>query len=226
MPFFYCAAMEHMDPQMQHATKRFPPGKSVCIAKTCYLVCHLDVNDIEWDNSECCTFVCYFFLKFHLKFTWVGLQNVRARMSGYSGSQLLRALMLGTCHLGLGERSFLLCAHRSHTETPRPEPHNDMRKSHPWCSWKQCVLMFHHLSFHVVSGRPRLRQVVRSAACKQWNTAFTSKSWTFTTYMMLPKLRHARVPADYRPIASIRFFFLTPFCRDTVSESCFTGQLF
>ena len=33
------------------------------------------------------------------------------------------------------------------------------------------------------------------------------ESWTPTKFMMLPKSRHARVPADYRPIANVRLFY-------------------
>ena len=33
------------------------------------------------------------------------------------------------------------------------------------------------------------------------------ESWKLTKFMMLPKSRHARVPADYRPIASVRLFY-------------------
>ena len=33
------------------------------------------------------------------------------------------------------------------------------------------------------------------------------ESWKLTNFMMLPNPRHARVPADYRPIASVRLFY-------------------
>ena len=33
------------------------------------------------------------------------------------------------------------------------------------------------------------------------------ETWKLTTFMMLPKSRHARVPADYRPIASVRLLY-------------------
>ena len=60
--------------------------------------------------------------------------------------------------------------------------------------------------------------------------------WRKTIFKMLPKHGRAKVPAEYRLIASIRFLyktfaymiFFSPsrlFSRDKVSESCFTGQL-
>ena len=33
------------------------------------------------------------------------------------------------------------------------------------------------------------------------------ESWKLAKFMLLPKSRHARVPADYRPIASVRLFY-------------------
>ena len=52
--------------------------------------------------------------------------------------------------------------------------------------------------------------VLQDLLCLYNNTLFSGEvpeSWKLTKFMMLLKSRHARVPADYRPIASVRLFY-------------------
>ena len=52
--------------------------------------------------------------------------------------------------------------------------------------------------------------VLQDLLCLYNETLFSGEvpeSWKLTTFMMLPKSRHARVPADYRPMASVRLLY-------------------
>ena len=52
--------------------------------------------------------------------------------------------------------------------------------------------------------------VLQDLLCLYNDTLFSGEapeSWKFTKFMMLPKSRHARVPADYRPLASVDKIF-------------------
>ena len=52
--------------------------------------------------------------------------------------------------------------------------------------------------------------VLQDLLCVYNDTLFSSdvpESWKLTNFMMLPKFRHAKVPADFEPIASVRLFY-------------------